>query len=87
MPAAFRVYVIQNPNGQYYIGLSEDVAARLGQHNAGESRWTKGKGPWALVWTTPVMSLSDARALENKLKRQGRGHGFFTITGLPRTGS
>ena len=32
-------------------------------------------------------TLTDARKLENRLKRQGRGKGFYTITGLHRRGS
>jgi len=41
------------------------------------------KGPWVLIWTSQPMSLSDARKLEIKIKRQGRGSGFYSITGLP----
>ena len=87
MTGSHRVYVIQNAEGRFYIGLSEDVERRLQQHNDGGSRWTKGKGPWRLLWASEAMSLSDARKLENRLKRQGRGEGFFTLTGLPRPGS
>jgi putative endonuclease len=85
--AAYQVYILRNREGRYYIGLSEDVEARLVQHNTGESKWTKRERPWSLVWTSSAMSLSDARKLENKLKRQGRGQGFFTITGLKRSDS
>ena len=80
----YQVYVIENSAGRRYIGLSEDISLRLDQHNADVSKWTKGKGPWSLVWTSLAMPLSDARKLENKLKRQGRGSGFYTLTGLPR---
>jgi len=84
----YQFYILTNQEGRYYIGLSEDVLLRLQQHNAGLSRWTKGKGPWSLLWTGETMSLSEARKLENRLKRQGRGSGFYSITGLPRhTGS
>jgi predicted GIY-YIG superfamily endonuclease len=38
---AYRVYVIQNHEGKFYIGLSDDVARRLEEHNTGQSRWTK----------------------------------------------
>ena len=69
----YRVYVLQNGAGKHYIGLSEDVSVRLREHNAGVSRWTRGKGPWTLLWTSEALSLSDARKLENKLKRQGKG--------------
>jgi putative endonuclease len=61
MPAAYRVYVLQSVAGRFYIGVAADVAKRLAQHNAGSSRWTKGKGPWRLVWQGELLSLSAAR--------------------------
>ncbi len=83
----YSVYVIQNRKGKFYIGLSDDVGRRINQHNSGASKWTKTKGPWQLVWQSEVLSLSDARKLENRLKRPGRGKGFYSITGLHRSGS
>ncbi len=84
---AYRVYVIRNREGKFYIGLSDDVARRVQQHNAGQSRWTKGRGPWTIVWQSEESSLTDAKKLENRLKRQGRGKDFYAITGLHRGGS
>jgi putative endonuclease len=84
---AYRVYVIQNREGKFYIGLSDDAERRVQQHDRGESRWTKGRGPWAIVWQSEELSLTDARKLENRLKRQGRGKGFYAITGLHRDSS
>ena len=81
---AYRVYVIQNRPGKFYIGLTDNVARRLQQHNSGESRWTKGRGPWVIVWHSEELSLSEARKLENGLKRQERGNGFYAVTGLDR---
>jgi predicted GIY-YIG superfamily endonuclease len=57
----YQVYVIQNPAGKFYIGLSEDVAERLREHNSGISKWTKARGPWALVWTSQPVTLTEAR--------------------------
>jgi putative endonuclease len=82
MGKTYQVYVLENLTGQFYIGLSENPAARLEQHNTGISRWTRHRGPWALVWQSNRLSLSDARKLENKLKRQKGGHGFYQLTGL-----
>ena len=87
MPVVYRVYVLQNAQGKFYVGLSDDVARRTEQHNSGKSRWTKGRGPWVIVWESQRLSLSSARRLENRLKRQGRGKGFYAITGLHRSGS
>ena len=80
----YQVYVLQNLAGKFYIGLSEDVAVRLHQHNNGVSKWTRSRGPWVLVWTSEPLSLSAAKKLENSLKRQKGGVGFFKATGLIR---
>ena len=82
---AYRVYVIRNREGKYYIGLSDDVGRRINQHNRGEARWTRGKGPWKLVWQSGELSLSEARKLENRLKRQKGGHGLFHLVGVRRS--
>ncbi len=87
LAVAYRVYVIQNREGQFYIGLSDDVVRRVRQHNAGRSHWTKERGPWEIVWQSEELPLTDARKLENRLKRQGRGKGFYAITGLHRRSS
>jgi predicted GIY-YIG superfamily endonuclease len=62
----YRVYVLENAAGQFYIGITAEMAVRLAQHNHGVSQWTRGKGPWTLPWTSEAMSLSEARKLENK---------------------
>jgi len=87
MPATYRVYVVQNRAGRFYIGLSDDVARRVEQHNLGLSKWARGKGPWKLVWKSEWMNLSNARKLEFFLKRQKGGVGFYQFTGLPRGGT
>ena len=81
----YRVYVIQNREGKFYIGVSNDVGRRVEQHNSGQSRWTKGHGPWTIVWQSGELPLSEARKLENRLKRQKGGHGLFHLTGVQRS--
>ena len=81
-------YVIYSDNfHKYYIGVTENVNHRLSGHNSGISKWTKGKGPWILVWQRKFSSLSEARKFENLLKRQKGGSGFYNLTGLSREGS
>jgi predicted GIY-YIG superfamily endonuclease len=84
MEKKYRVYVIRNGEGRHYIGLSEDVGQRLVDHNTGVSKWTKHRGPWHLVWTGEPMTLGEARKLENLLKAQKGGEGFYRLTGLMR---
>ena len=58
---------------------------RLEQHNAGLSKWTAKYRPWQLVRTSDRLHASDARKLENLLKKQKGSDGFYNITGLART--
>jgi putative endonuclease len=79
---SYQVYVLRNTAGKCYIGLSENVQDRLQQHNQGVSKWTRHRGPWSLVWESELLTLSDARKLENRLKRQKGGVGFKFLTEL-----
>ena len=83
MPA-YRVYVLRNAHNRHYIGMSDDPGRRLIQHNTGISHWAGTNGPWELIWVSEPLSLGAARKLENLVKRQKGGAGFYRITGLPR---
>ena len=73
----YRVYVLQNNDGRFYTGLSDDVGRRIHQHNFGSSEWTRGKGPWKLIWQSHEMNLSDARKLELMLKDKREATDFI----------
>jgi putative endonuclease len=75
----YQVYLIQNEAGRRYIGLSENVIMRLQDHNSGRSKYTAKFGPWRITWTSKPMNLSDARKLENLLKKQKGGKGLETL--------
>jgi predicted GIY-YIG superfamily endonuclease len=38
------VYVIQNSEGRFYIGMTTDLEGRLLDHNNGVSKWAKHRG-------------------------------------------
>ncbi|MEM6821734.1 MAG: GIY-YIG nuclease family protein [Verrucomicrobiota bacterium] len=75
----YRVYVIENPQKRRYIGISENVKRQLADHNEGLSRWTKGRGPWNIQWKSIELSLTEARKLENKMKKQKGGRGLSVL--------
>jgi len=62
------MYVLRNPAGRLYVGFTTDLERRLQQHQNGESRWTRGRGPWELVqvetFTHRVEALRRERALK-----------------------
>ena len=66
MPA---VYILESESsGKFYIGCAEDPLARLTAHNRGQTRSTRGRGPWLLVYQEQFSTLSEARVRERQLK-------------------
>ncbi len=48
--------------------MSQDVAQRLKDHNAGKSKFTKGHLPWELLYQESVGDTDKARKREKYLK-------------------
>lgn len=67
------VYVVRCVDASFYVGISNDVAARVAAHNAGKgARYTRSRSPVQLVWRLDVDSGEEARRLEGMMKRLNR---------------
>ena len=63
------VYLARCADGTLYCGVAKDVAARLAQHDAGKgARYTRGRGPLALIAKRRCASHGDALRLELAVK-------------------
>jgi predicted GIY-YIG superfamily endonuclease len=77
------IYVLWSPIGRrFYIGITEDIAHRLEQHNEGLSRWTARYRPWTVDFRRECVNYTEARKQELELKSQKGGVGFYKLTGL-----
>ena len=66
---AWFVYLVRCRDGSLYCGIALDVAARIAQHEAGKgARYTRGRGPLALVAKRRCPSKGDALRLELAVK-------------------
>ena len=68
----FWVYVLENPDGMFYVGQTENPAQRLKDHNRTdcfEGHFTRKNGPWKLVWSEAHTSRSSAITREKQIKR------------------
>ena len=63
----FYVYVLRGPK-QLYIGSTNDLKRRFGEHQKGLALATKNRGPWTLVYYEASMSKTDALVRERYLK-------------------
>ena len=67
----YYIYVLQNEQGDFYIGYTSDLKRRLREHNSGQNPSTKLHS-WELVYYEAYRSEIVARDRETKLKAHGR---------------
>jgi putative endonuclease len=66
----YYVYIIENlQSGIFYKGSTSDYLRRLNEHNDNLNKYTKGKGPWKLVFVQQYETKTEALLKEKKLKR------------------
>jgi putative endonuclease len=67
----FTVYILENPQGQLYVGQTDDLSQRLQDHNSPIKigrKFTHKNGPWKLVWSEPHPTRAEAMARERQIK-------------------
>ena len=75
MGSQWWVYLLGCADGTLYTGVATDVSRRVRQHNgelAGGPRYTRGRRPVRLLWSTPVADRSAAQIEEARIKRLPR---------------
>lgn len=82
-------YVLKSEKGgRWYTGVTSDLRKRFKQHNEGRSTYTKGRGPFVLIYYEMSLAEGDAKAREVYLKSgmgkryiKNRLKRFLTLTG------
>jgi len=73
----FYTYVLQSEkNKKWYTGFTSDLRKRFKEHNNNLSTYTKGRGPFDLIYYEACLNEDDAKAREKYLK-SGRGKRFI----------
>ena len=68
----FWVYVLENPNGKFYVGHTGNLMERFKDHNRTDcfdGHYTRKNGPWRLVWSEEHETRSSAMERERQIKR------------------
>ncbi len=69
----FYTYVLKSKkNGNLYTGYTNNLRKRFKEHSEGKSLYTKGRGPFGLIYYEACLNESDAKNRELYLK-SGRG--------------
>ena len=87
--SVYYVYVLQSKKiKKWYTGSTGDLRKRFREHEEGKSTWTKGRGPWKLIYYEACLNEQDARSREIYLKStigkrylRNRLKRFLSLTG------
>ena len=69
----YTVYVLVNNQGLHYVGQTNNFERRFSEHNEGQSKFTKNKGPFTVLLKEIYSTRSEAMQRERFLK-SGKGH-------------
>ncbi len=73
----FYVYVLKSKkDGKLYTGYTGNLRKRFKEHSEGKSTYTKGRGPYELIYYEACLNKEDAWSRELYLKT-GRGKRFI----------
>ncbi|MCR4284213.1 MAG: GIY-YIG nuclease family protein [Parcubacteria group bacterium] len=72
----YYVYILQSEkDASRYIGVTEDLKRRLGEHNNGSARYSSTKRPYKIVWYSAFTEKVRAYEFEKYLKSSS-GYAF-----------
>ena len=89
VPQFYYVYILcGKKDSKWYIGFTRDLRKRFKEHTQGKSIYTKGRGPFELIYYEAYRNNEDARSREKQIKSgQGRAYlkqrmkRFLTLSG------
>ena len=70
MPLSAFVYILRCADGSYYVGSTrKSLEERIAEHNSGLLRgYTMSRRPVTLVWSQEFDRITDAIAMERRIK-------------------
>jgi len=76
------VYILRCADGTLYTGITNDLSRRIAEHESGQgAKYTKGRGPFQLVFEEVFPSRGLASKRENKIKALDRKAKLLLVPG------
>ncbi|MCX6730362.1 MAG: GIY-YIG nuclease family protein [Candidatus Roizmanbacteria bacterium] len=73
----FFTYILENNvSHRHYIGSTNDLDRRLGEHNRGQTKSTRQKGIWGLIYKEEFATALAAKQREQVIKSYKGGSAF-----------
>jgi predicted GIY-YIG superfamily endonuclease len=78
----FYAYLLRCADGSFYAGHTDNIEARMGQHNSGLlGGYTSTRLPVTLVWSERFATRDEAFAAERRIKGWSRAKKMALIEG------
>jgi predicted GIY-YIG superfamily endonuclease len=72
--------VLRCRDGTLYCGITNDLRARIAAHGGGRgAKYTRGRGPFEVVYTRRARDRPGAQRLEARIKRLSRARKLALI--------
>jgi len=69
MSEEYYIYIIRSEKDKsYYTGLTKNLGRRLKEHNRSDTKTTRSKKPWRLIYSKKLTDRKEARKREKFLK-------------------
>ena len=79
------VYILKCADGTLYTGITNDLERRMAEHEAGQgAKYTKGRGPFQLVYQESCEDRGLASKREHKIKALNRKAKFALVAANPK---
>src|SRR4051794_32864066 len=79
---SFRAYMLHCNTGRFYVGHTDDIERRIGQHETGAiPGFTRNYLPVKLVWCQEFTTREEAKAAEKQIKGWSRAKKLALIRG------
>lgn len=79
------VYILKCKDNTLYTGYTTDVKSRLEVHESGKgAKYTRGRGPFTLVYVEKLASKGDALRKEINIKKLSRKDKLALISSYQR---
>ena len=75
------IYILRCADGTLYTGITNDLARRVSAHETGQgAKYTKGRGPFQLVYNETCEARGTASRRENEIKSLSRDEKLKLVT-------
>lgn len=73
----FTTYILHNTvTSRSYIGSTNDLSRRVEEHNRGQTRSTKTKGKWVVIYEERFKTSLESKRRERQIKSYKGGEAF-----------